>query len=148
MAKKTKLEPNDHVIRYVSWNKLRKDENDQVIGVLGVAFQRRDKDRSLSVTWLEYFPGNYDEQTAASIRAIRASKLDVKPKSGFVIGKVVAIQELCESRKYKVRFSHEPEDDNPAHASVSGLPRDDLALLESLALDAWCDVRLNSTVTP
>lgn len=148
VSKKSKKLPiNDHVVRYVSWNKLRKDENDEVVGVLAEAFKMRDSDKFLSATWLEYFPGSREEQVCAAVRAIRASKLDVKPKSGFVIGEVGAIQAECAARNYKVLILHEPEDDNKAHVAVKLLPRDDMELLERLATGAWSEWILNKTVT-
>jgi hypothetical protein len=147
VAKKSRqLPPENHVVRYVSWNKLRKNENDEVLGVLGEAFKMRDSDKSLSVTWIEYFHGDRGEQIAASVRAIRASKLEVKPKSGFAVGQVGAIQNQCAARNYKIRILHEPEDDNPAHAAVRSLPRDDMELLEDLALGAWSDYVLNKDI--
>lgn len=146
MAGKKKVPADDHVIRYVPWNKLRKDENDQVIGVLAEAFRMRDGEKSLSSTWMEYFSGEPEEQMVAAVHAIRASNLKVKPKSGFAIGQVSAIQAECESRNYKIHIVHDPEEDNPAHATVAGLPRDDLQILECLAIGAWSDWRLNSAV--
>jgi hypothetical protein len=75
-SKKTKkIPPDNHVVRYASWNKLRRDENDEVIGVLGEAFRMRDSDKSLSTTWLEYFGGSRNEQIVAAVRAIRASAI-------------------------------------------------------------------------
>lgn len=147
--KKTKKIPLDnHVVRYVSWSKLRKTENDEVIGVLGEAFRMRDSENSLSTTWLEYFEGSHNEQIVAAVRAIRASKLEVRPKSGFAIGGVGAIQDECAARHYKVRIFHVPRCDNEAHATVRALPRDDMELLERLAAGAWADWTLNKTVQP
>jgi hypothetical protein len=149
VAKRSKqLLPENHVVRYVSWNKLRKNENDEVIGVLGEAFKMRDSDKSLSVTWIEYFPGDRSEQIAESVQAIRASKLAVKPKSGFAVGQVGAIQRQCSARNYKIRIFHEPEDDNAAHAAVKSLPRDDMELLEELASGAWSECVLNKDIAP
>lgn len=143
MARKKKIPIDDRVIRYVPWNKLRKDENDQVIGILPEAFQMRETEKSLSTTWREYFRGEPDEQMLAAVRAIRASKLQVKPKSGFAIGMVGAIQGECSERNYRIHIVHDPVDDNPAHATVAGLPRDDLEMLEYLAIGAWSDWELN-----
>jgi hypothetical protein len=138
-----KLPPEHHVVRYASWNKLRKDEHDNVIGVLGVAFQRRPTEETLSVTWLEYFDGSRWQQIVDAIRAIRASALETKPKSAFAIGQVGAIKTVCESRQVKVRILHEPEPDNKAHAVVRSLPREDMELLELLAAEAWAEVVSN-----
>ena len=141
-----KLPPDDHIIRYVSWARLRKDENDNVIGVLGEAFRRRPDENALSATWLEYFSGSRQKQVTSSVRAIRASKLCPRPKSGFAIGNVDAISKACLQRKQRVRIIHEPEEDNKAHASVRRITRDDLELLEILATEAWAELVLNSSI--
>ncbi|MGH8489443.1 MAG: hypothetical protein ACREXS_11435, partial [Gammaproteobacteria bacterium] len=104
MARKKKLPPQDHVMRYVSWNKLRKNEKDEVIGILGEAFKMRDSDKSLSTTWLEYFLGSREEQITAAVRAVRASKLEVKPKSGFAIGGGLALFKPT-ARRSTIRFA-------------------------------------------
>ncbi|MGH8548359.1 MAG: hypothetical protein ACRERU_07125 [Methylococcales bacterium] len=144
--KSNKLPIKDNVVRYVSWNKLRKDENDEAIGILAEAFKMRDSDKSLSTTWLEYFPGLREDQIHAAVRAIRESKLEVKPKSGFAIGRVGDIQAECAACRYKVRIVHEPEDDNKAQVAVKSLPRDDMELFEQLAIGAWSDWILNKNV--
>jgi hypothetical protein len=72
--------------------------------------------------------------------------LEVKPKSGFAIGGVGAIQDECAARNYKVRILHDPMDDNKAHATVKALPRDDMELLECLATGAWSELILNKSV--
>jgi hypothetical protein len=141
-----KIPLSDHVVRYVSWSRLRKNANDEVIGVLGEAFKMRDTETSLSTTWPEYFQGSHKDQIIAAVRAIRGSKLGVKPKSGFAIGVVGTIQAECAERDYSVRILHEPKDDNEAHAAVRSLPREDMELLESLATGAWAEWILNKNV--
>ena len=141
-----KLDDDHHIVRYVPFSKLRKDEDDNVIGVLWTAFQRRESEDTLSGTWLEYFAGERDEMIARTVRAIRASNIDVRPKSGFAIGRVDAIREACATKNHQIRILHEPEDDNHAHAVVRRLPRDDEDLLELIANTAWAEVVLNSTI--
>jgi hypothetical protein len=142
----TKLPPDHHVVRNVPWAKLRKDDNDpeKVIGVLGEAFRLRPVEDSLSTTWLEYFAGSRSEQTYAAIRAMRASKLEIKPKSGFAIGNVGNVAAVAAIRSYSIRVLHEPEDDNKAHVAVRHWPRDDILLFELLASGAWSELVLNN----
>jgi hypothetical protein len=144
--KNQKLPPGDHVIRYVPFGKLRKDENDVPIGILGAAFKLRDGEEYLSTTWLEYFAGSKGQQITAAVQAIRASQVDVRPKSGFAIGRVDAIAATCAERGHSIRIIHEPEDDNKAHAAVRRMPRDDDQLLELLAAESWCELILNTAV--
>ncbi|MGO9485155.1 MAG: hypothetical protein ACLPX9_11310 [Rhodomicrobium sp.] len=141
-----KIPPEHHVVRYVPWSKLRKDENDNVLGVLGEAFKLRPDEKSLSTTWLEYFAGDRSTQVTAAVKAIRASNLKPGGKSGFAIGNVESVASACADRKHKIRVIHEPEDDNEAHTSVRRFPRDDPELLELLAAGAWSYLVLNVNV--
>lgn len=127
------------------WAKLRKDENDNVLGVLGEAFKLRDKEKALSATWLEYFSGARDTQITSAVQTIRAS-IRTGGKSGFAIGKVAAINAICVNRHSKIRIVYEPMCSNKAHVGVRDLPRDDLELLEMLAAEAWSELILNSQV--
>jgi len=147
----TKLPPEHHLVRYVPWGKLRKDENDpeRVIGVLGTAFTLRPaegiraQEEYLSTTWLEYFAGERQEKIVGSVRAIRASKLEPRPKSAFAIGNVGRIAAVAADRNYKIRVLHEPVDDNKAHVAVRRWPADDMAFFELLAADAWSELVFN-----
>jgi hypothetical protein len=141
-----KLPPEHHVVRYVPWSKLRKDEDDHVLGVLGEAFKLRPSEKFLSTTWLEYFAGSRATKIKGAVRAIRASKLKPGGKSGFTIGKVASIIAACADRGHKIRIVHEPEDDNKAHASVRQFPRENMELLELLAAVAWSELVRNSEV--
>jgi hypothetical protein len=141
-----KLDADHHVARYVPWARLRKDEHNNVLGVLGAAFRLREQERFLSATWLEYFDGSHREQVLATVKAIRASKLQVKPKSGFAVGCVLNIDNACRTYGHTVRFLHEPEEDNAAHAALRRWPREAEELFELLAEEAWCTTILNADV--
>jgi len=82
----------------------------------------------LSLNWLEYFQGMHTANITASIHMFR-NTLDVRPKSAFAIGKVEKIKAVCISRGAKIRIVHDPEDNNPAHATIRQLPAEDDALL-------------------
>jgi len=145
----TYLPAEDHVVRYVPWARLRKDEDDNVIGVLGAAFRLRADEEYLSGTWAEYFAGSsHAESVAAAVRAVRASKLVVSPRSGFATGNVDHIKEIClaDKGKHKIRIIHEPEDDNKAHTALRGWPRDNEDLLNALADGAWSSFVLNKDI--
>jgi hypothetical protein len=144
----TRLPAEHHIVRNASWSKLRKDENDNVIGVLGEAFRMRKVDTYLSTTWLEYFPGMRSDQITAAVQAMRASNLTIPAKSGFAIGNVGKIADTAAASEnaYKLRILHEPAEDKKAHAAVRRFPRDDIELFELLAFDAWSEVVLNSAV--
>jgi hypothetical protein len=104
----------------------------------------RPAEDTLSTTWVEYFAGARQDQVHGAIRAIRASNLDVKPKSGFVIGNVGNIIDAATDRGHSVRILHEPEDDNKAHVLLRRWPREDAELFELLADTVWCEFLLNT----
>jgi hypothetical protein len=141
-----KLDPDHHVVRYVPWARLRKDEDDNVLGVLSAAFRLREQEKFLSASWAEHFEGSHDEQLVATVKAIRASKLQVKTKSGFAVGRVSNIDEACRYHGHKVRFLHEPEEDNRAHAALRRWPREAEELFELLAGEAWSVTVRNADV--
>lgn len=143
----TKLPTEHSIVRNASWAKLRKDDNDpeKVIGVLGEAFKMRAVDTYLSTTSLEYFPGDRQAQIVGAVRAMRASNLNISPKSGFAIGNVGKIAAAA-AKSYTLRILHEPSADNKAHVAVRRFPRDDMELFELLASTVWSEVVLNSDV--
>jgi hypothetical protein len=145
----TYLPDDHHVVRYVPWAKLRKDENDNVIGILGAAFRLRDGEEYLSTTWAEFFNGGLiNESFGCAVRAIRASDIDVRPKSGFAVGEVGLIKSRCLSdpSKHRIRVIHEKADDNPGHAALRQWPRENESLLELLADTDWSTIILNKDV--
>ena len=142
----TYLGDSDRVVRFVPWGKLRKDEDDNVLGVLGVAFALRDGEAGLSVTWCEYFKGTSDEMLRCAIEAIRNSDMKVGAKAQFSVAQVEYLKSFASENGKKFRFIHEPEDDNAAHAAVRGWirPEED-DLLELIAEDYWCELIDKST---
>lgn len=136
------LNENDRVLRYVAWAKLRRDEDDNVLGVLPQAFQLREGEEYLSVTWCEYFSGNPDEQLRCAVEAIRNSDIDVRPKAQFASGTVKAIRAHMESdpRNRKLRFVHEATEDNAAHTAIRRWSDSSDDLLDLLAAEVWADL--------
>lgn len=134
-------------MRYVSWSKLRKDDNDNVVGILGTAFKLRPDEEGLSASWLEYFPGDHQEQIYAVVHDLRNSKVKVTPKSGFAIGNVGAILSACNSRNKskKTRVVYTPSEENKSHVEVMSLSNDD-ELLDMLASEIWSELILNGDI--
>jgi hypothetical protein len=141
----TNLPNEDHVMRHVSWTRLRKDEDDNILGFLPGAFERNENHASLSVNWLEYFEGDRQNKIEASVKIFRKT-ITVRPKSAFGIGNVGKIKEVCRSNGANVRIVHEPEENNPSHSGIRRLPRDDFTLLEALAADAFVELVNNMTI--
>jgi hypothetical protein len=132
-------------MRHASWTRLRKDEEDNILGFLPDAFRRNENHLSLSVNWLEYFGGNRRSQIEACVKMFR-NTITVRPKSAFGIGNVGKIKEVCRSNGANVRIVHEPEENNPSHAGIRRLPSDDFTLLEALAADAFVELVHNTAI--
>ncbi|MBI1262424.1 MAG: hypothetical protein GC184_11940 [Rhizobiales bacterium] len=131
-----------HVIRYASWTKLRKDENDNVLGILPDALRLREVETSLSTTWIEWFDGPPQNQYLNAVEMIRRT-MSVSPRGGMSKANVGNLRELCQTENVSIRIVHEPTDENDAHASIRRLPRDNLDLLELLAAEAFTETILN-----
>lgn len=139
---------NEHdVVRYVPWSKLRRDGDDNVLGFLPSAFQLRDWETELSVSWLQCFYGDRQAQVADCVKANRKS-LTVGPSSAFAIGNVGKLKQVgstqASGRAIKVVFT--PSNNNPAHTSIQKLPRDELLLLETLATEVFTEMVFNASI--
>lgn len=112
-----------------------------MIGCFPHAFQLKPAEKYLSASWLEFFPGNQDQRTAATIKAMAAART-VKPSHGFAFGNVGDVKEACASFDLKIRVIHEPAkaNPNPAYTAVRNYRSDELELLQLLAGEAWSTV--------
>lgn len=134
-------------MRYVAPARLRKDENDNVIGILGEAFKQRKNEDGLSATWIEYFTGQEHEQIKSAICKLRSCMV-VRPESGFAMGKVEHILSACNTKNNpkRTRIIYMPTACNEAHVEAKSIPYDDIELLETLAAEAWSELILNANI--
>lgn len=147
-GKGTNLPDEDHVIRYVPWGRLRRDDDDNVLGFLPQAFQRREGEEYLSVNWVEFYEGIRAARVCLSVWALRDCR-KVGAKSAFAIGNVRQVKEVCQEAGAGVRIVHEPDEPtNPAHSAIRRLPREDLILLAALAEDAFTERVNNADIPP
>jgi len=135
------LPPDDHILRLVPWARVRKDENDNVTGILGEAFLLKEGEAALSVNWLERVPGALEKQLSTAAKLIRATQLSKKlgSKSRLARLQVDATKEVAAKNRANIRIVHEPIDENEPHSGIRQLPRDDPGLLEALATEAVID---------
>ncbi len=144
-----KIPDEHHILRLVSWARLRKDpdNDDRVIGLLPDAFRMRAGEDSLSVTWIEFFESKtFLNQIADAANAIRES-MTVRTKSAFAHGNVGEIKQCCKTvGGNKIRIVHEPETDNPAHAAIRRMPTDNEDLLIEFATECWSQFTLNKDI--
>lgn len=131
--------PNDsRVVRFVAYGRMEKDENDNFLRPLPAAFAMRDDEQELSVTWCEYFAGTHDQTLRCAVEAIRSSRM-VGNMACFCVASasetIATIQRLGGTG----RAIYLPEDDNPAHAGITGIDPENGLLLQALANDVWSE---------
>lgn len=143
LAVSDKSIPEDHsLVRYVPWTKLRKDENENVIGVLAIAFELRPDEDSLSANWLEFYQGDRATQFSSMIASARKSSLPPTKKSGFTAGICGEIHAVARSNSASIRILHAPVDRNDAHVELRRWPRENKDLFDLLADEVWADLVL------
>lgn len=133
------LPATSRVVRYVGFNKMRKDADDNPLCPEYSAFAQRPDEDYLSVTWCEYFGGLPDTRIRCAVEAIRASKIDVRPKACFCVGTVSRVLGAVGDKTGRAgRAVFLPEEDNPAHAGIFGVDPNDTILLARIADEIWC----------
>ena len=139
------LPDKDHVIRHVSWTKLRRDEDGNILGFLPHAFALRPGEESLSVNWLEISDGDQNTRIKKTIWELRAAN-DIGKKSAFGIGNVGNIKSICKNKTVTVKIVYAPTKNIPSHSDIRHLPKDNLSLLQALATDAFCELVRNADI--
>jgi hypothetical protein len=145
LSKGMKLPDQDEVMRYVPWSRLRRDENENVIGVLPQAYAMRLDEEGLSVNWLEHFQGDRQERINQSVAVFRAT-IEVGKKSAYAVGVVGVVKQTALAQNRELKIVYCPEENNQAHSEIRKIPDDDLALLQSLADDAFTYLVQNSSI--
>lgn len=136
MAKKKPVEDDNHVVRFVRKNHLRRDGNNQVLGVNFTAFQLREGEPYLSACCLEYAAPQKQVALAKLKKCFVDFPFQTK-KCGFTLGNVRAVKDTC-VRKSKIRVVHEPKGWNGSYVAVRQFPTD-IEVLEELAALSWAD---------
>jgi hypothetical protein len=132
-----KLPDSDHVLRYVPWGRLIKaDDDETVTGVFAKAFELREDEAYLSLTWLEFFAGEVCDRLQAAVAAFRLS-MSVGKKSRFVMANVARLSAACNTHGCKVRILHEPDPPNDGHVAVRRYPRENQDLFDLLAAEVF-----------
>lgn len=116
-----------------------------MIGCLPQAFEHRGDEEYLSSTWIEHFAGTTAQQRDLAINAMR-NALTIGKNAAFLEGNVKAIHAACSERGARIRILHEPTDENPGHAAIRRIPREDAELRGLLADKVFTTFILNSAV--
>ncbi len=133
----------DHVVRYVPWTRLLRDEDDKVLGLLLQAFQLRDGESSLSVNWLEYLNSDKSTNLAECVKAFRRV-YKCGTKSGYAVASVGNVKAVFVRKQRVVRIVYEPSPNNKAHSAIHAKINDDLALLDELGGEFYKEFHFNS----
>lgn len=145
MNKGVNLPDQDHVIRYVSRQRLIVD-GDNFLGFFPHAFKPRPiENNSISVNWIEFFDGDHATRIKKAIHGMRVIK-NIGKTSAFGIGNVGNIKNISKKNGAVVKIVYAPNDGNPSHSLIRRLPEDNSFLLEALANDAFSERVLNSDI--
>jgi hypothetical protein len=140
----SRIPDEHHVLRYAP-KKLTFTTDDGDVCLLPQAFELRDDEATLSVTWVEHFKGDLDAQMDAAVEQFCQS-LTVKNSAAFGVGAVHNIKEMgrLQVPAHQLRILHEPEHDNLGHAAIHRYPRNHPDLQAALASTAFATAYLRS----
>lgn len=143
------LPSGDHVLRHVGDRLLTKDEDGNPRGYIEPAALATLPGDFLSVQWVEFDPNATGDPTIGAIQSLRRVRNTPK-SSAFAKARVGIVAGLCGIHRPSapVRILHEPDEDNPAHAGIHHLPRDDADLLRLLAEEAFTELIWSKDIPP
>jgi hypothetical protein len=137
------LADDDHIMRYIAPAQvLRDSDTNEVKGFFGAALALKPASANypaeeyLSVTWCDYFEGSPECKTRCSAEVIRNS-MTVRSNACFAVAQVKLVRDFMLSAKKTLRFIHEPDEKNAAHAAVRHWPIDTTELFERMAQEVW-----------
>jgi hypothetical protein len=133
-----------HIARYVPWGRLEKDKDNNVVGYLPQAFERREDEDALSVNWVERTKGSIGTRLRTAAKFIRDTQKSktLGSKGRLAILNVGAVKQTCITHGHRVRIVHQPISGNEPHSGIRQLPRDDLELLDAITEQVLCDVEV------
>lgn len=134
----TNLPDDDHILRYVPWQRVAKDADDNVLGILAQAFELRPDEEGLSVNWLERVSGNLDQRLRTAVQ-LMSGTMNIGSKGRLAQLNVGNTKRIALNHQAKIRIVHDPEIGNEPHSSIRQLPREDAILREALAREAVTD---------
>lgn len=136
MMKDDPVPEQDHISRYCSPIRCTDDGR-----VTGAAFLLGEKDKYLSVNWLEFLRLDSRQLEIREVRRVLSSKLRLRVRGRIA---VLNVGKLCEfvrretPNSKNIRVLHEPEEDDPSHSGIYGL-EDDNNLIAELMVEVIQD---------
>ncbi len=94
------------------------------------AFEPKEDEDSLSVNWMEYFGTTSREEAVDRVReAFRQKPYKLGAKARFVVLNVgAALLAATKVEGCTLEAIHRPEDNDPSHAQLEGVPQGELAV--------------------
>lgn len=96
------------------------------------AFTPVADDPNISVNWLEFYEGNFDDRIDALCRDMSAER-DVRRNHRLAILEIAEIRIIGAYREKNLDVVHDPWPDNDSHSLILGIPLDDAILHQELA---------------
>ena len=156
MARGDALPDQDEVTRWIKPKLLGRDDNGNVVldnqgrpkFVFPAAFELREDEDSLSVTWLQHFGNGRVQHLPKAAEAFRKSTNSGKLQahSAFAIAGVASIKETGASHDSKLRILEDPIDGNPGHTEIRRYPREMSELQVVLAAETFAERHLYEKV--
>lgn len=147
MARGDSIPDDNEVARWIKPKLLGRDDDDNVVldahgrpvFVFPAAFELRDDEDSLSVTWLQYFAEGRAQHLPKAADAFRQTTRSGKlqAQSAFAIAKVGALKETGVRHDLKLRILEDPIDGNPGHSEIRRYPREMGEFQAVLATDTF-----------
>lgn len=150
MAKIKNIPAENNVLRYarrkyLAWKMDENGDGARIVGCFPDVFKLRDNaefnkknsgpEKYLSVNWIEFFPGDEEEQLGQTVGDF-CSVWSVGKNDAFVKLSVDEFKKVSRSHKAEVRILHEPTKYIKSHGSIRRLPEDNALLLDDLCVMA------------
>ncbi|MCA3264959.1 MAG: hypothetical protein ING19_02725 [Azospirillum sp.] len=131
--KYAKLPGPDHIVRQIPPSRLIPNDDGEIVGIFPEAFEKIQPD-GLSVTWLEFWPGDEFQRPFAAKAATEVAR--PSKNAGYACANVAVVLETIEKAGQTGRVLHDPMPNNQGHALVK-IPTADPELFDKLAREVF-----------
>lgn len=156
MAKGDPIPAGDEVTRWIKPRLLGRDDDGNVITdttghpvfVFPEAFELRDDEDGLSLTWLQPFGTTRSIHLPAAAEAVRATTDSgrLSGQSAFAVGRVEEIKQAGAAAGVKLRIIEDPIEGNDGHSEIRRYPHEMGVLQSLLAAEVFSERYLYSAV--
>lgn len=156
MAKGDSLPDDDEVTRWIKPKLVGRDDDGNVIldalgrpvFVFPAAFELRDDEDSLSVTWLQHFANERAKHLPQAADAVRKTTKSGKLQraSAFAVAAVGSIKDAGFHHDLKLRILEDPVEGNSGHSEIRRYPAEMGAFQAVLAAETFAERHLYDTL--